>query len=805
MLRSERSVPPRLVIAGGGPAGSIAAAYLRRILRRAGWSVTLVAPEPAAGPSVALATRPAFTRFRQGFDIDEAIFLRRCAGTYRLASRFEDWFAGGRGHWHPFGACGPRIAGRDLFHYWLKLRESGARREAGDYADYAPQTLMAAEGRGPRPQAGTSSLVQSGDYGYHLDRAGLVRVFREIALSEGVRAVPGRVRGIERDPYGDVAALLLDGGERIEGDVFLDCTGAAAQLVGTALGEPWIAEGGAGDRIAYLSTAREPEPAPFTLYRGRPEGWVAALPLAGRSDHALVYDGRTTPPETAQALLRAASGCENGDGGVCDAELRRGRRRAPWQRNVVAVGAAAGAVEPLMGFGLDLVLAALEAFVAYLPRGGRAAEVLRRAYVARMNRLHDDAEQAVAAHYVLGRRPEPFWAAARAAAVPERLADRLDLYELAGHVEPEADAVFGEGDHYLLFAGADFLPRRPFAPVDVGDGREIERLLAGVRARSAQVAQTMAPHADLLEGLHGRAPAGPTVQVAAAAAKDSAARHGPQSLRQSPEGARLADLVAGLGQPFGYERSVKATPAGLQTERFLVSLHRTSLGLDPAKTLDALAEVLGLPAPERSEAAGLIAGADLLHLGYEAGPSGALYKLYVEWSARADAAWHETDAAGAAGAEPILVHRAYKWRVEGSAPPVVTLYHWPRVRTPGEIEARLARLGETWEGAGASLLGTARDILRLAREHGRGAVHYLEAREEPGPRLSYDLNLYACGLTMGEAEMVIGQAIVDLGVPPPDAAAVLAERRGEALGHVAGGVGRDGIPFLTVYSGMAEA
>ena len=136
----------------------------------------------------------------------------------------------------------------------------------------------------------------------------------------------------------------------------------------------------------------------------------------------------------------------------------------------------------------------------------------------------------------------------------------LDLYELAGHVEPEADAVFGEGDHYLLFAGADFLPRRPFAPVDVGDGREIERLLAGVRARSAQVAQTMAPHSVLLEGLHGRAPAGPTVQVAAAAAKDSAARHGPQSLRQSPEGARLADLVAGLGQPFGYERSVKATP-----------------------------------------------------------------------------------------------------------------------------------------------------------------------------------------------------------------------------------------------------
>lgn len=794
MPRSERSAPPRLVIVGGGPAGWLSAVYLRRILHRAGWSVTVAAPAPAEGPTGVMATRPSFTRFLQGFDIDEAIFLRRCAGTYRLASRFEDWFATRQRHWHPFGACGPRIAGRDLFHYWLKLREGGARAEAGDYPDYAPQTAMAATGRGPRPETGPSSPSEAGAYGYHLDRTGFVRLLREIALSEGVRAVPGRVRETERDPSGDVAAVVLDGGERVEGEIFLDCSGAEARLIGTALGEAWVAEGGAGDRIAHLSEARAPEPAPFTLYRGLPEGWSAALPLAGRTDHALVYDSRTTPPEAAQALLRQAAG---GTGAVTDAALRRGRRRAPWQRKVVALGAAAGAVEPLGGFGLDLVLAGLEAFIAYLPRG-TTSDVLRRAFAARMNRFHDDAAQAVAAHYVLGRRPEAFWAAARAVAIPDRLADRLDLYELAGHVEAEADALFGEGEHYLLFAGADFLPRRPFAPVDVADGREIGRLLASIRARSAQVAQTMAPHGRLLEALHGPVPvAGPAIRVAAAVAGE-----GPTSLRRTPAGARLADLVAGLGQPFGYERSVKATPAGLQADRFLVSLHRSSLGLDPAQTLDGLAARLGLREPERAEVAGLMGGADLLHLGYEDGPDGALYKLYVEWSAQADAAWRGTDRAGA---EPILVHRAYKWRVGDGTAPVVTLYQWPRVRTPDEIEARLLALAEGWGGAGRAVLGVARDVLRLARERGRGAVHYLEAREEPGPRLSYDLNLYACGLTTGAAEMVIGQAFVDLGIPPGEAATVLAERREEALGHVAGGVGRDGKPFLTVYSGVAGA
>ncbi|MBA9066529.1 tryptophan halogenase [Methylobacterium sp. RAS18] len=793
MFRSERSAPPRLVVAGGGPAGWMAALYLKRVLRRAGWTVTLVGSAPAAGASAALATRPAFTRFLKGFGIDEAIFMRRCAATYRLASRYDDWFAEGQGHWHPFGACGPRIAGRDLFHYWMKLRGEGAEDEAGSYADYAPQALMAAAGRGPRPLADRSSLTESGDYGYHLDRTALVRFLRELALSEGVRGLTGRVREIERNLYGDVGALILDGGQTVEGDIFLDCTGAAAQLIGDALGEAWAAGSGPGDRAARLSLERSPEVPPFTAYRGRAEGWTASLPLADRTEHLFVYDSRTTPTDVAAATLRRTF---DGEAGIVDAELRHGRRASPWQRNVVAMGAAAGAVEPLLGFDLDLVLAGLETFLAYLPRQGEGGDVLRRAYAARLNRFHDDAAEAVAAHYVLGRRSDPFWAAARAVMIPDRLADRLDLYELAGHVALSEEAPFSEGDHYLLFSGADFLPRRPFAPVDVADGREIARLLASIRAQSAQIAGAMAPHVRLMDALHGQAPAAaPAVRIAAASAPA-----GPAALRRTPEGARLADLVAGLGQPFGYERSVKASPAGLQTDRFLMSLHRASLGLTPEATLDRLAAGLGLPERERAEAAGVIDGADILHLGYEDGPSGALYKLYVEWSSRTDAVWTGADEAGA---EPMLVHRAYKWMPGGTHPPVVTLYHWPRVRGPEEIAARLTRMAGAWGPAGAPARDTAHAILLLAQERGRGAVHYLEAREEPGLRLSYDLNLYACSLTVADAELLLGQAFVDLGVPREAAAMILRERLQETLGHVAGGVGRDGQPFVTVYSGVA--
>lgn len=788
MLEPSRTAPPRLVIAGGGLAAWTAAAYLRRMLRRVGWTVTVVGPAPA-GPPVGLATRPILTRFLRGLGIDEAIFMRRCGATYRVASRFDDWFEAGQGHWHPFGVCGPRINGRDLFHYWLKHRHEGG--SGGAYADYAPQALMAAAGRGPRLETGISSAVEAGSYGYHLDRTALVRFLREIALSEGVRAVPARVLGASRDFSGNIRSLDLEGGASVEGDVFLDCTGAAALLIGETLGEAWVADAAACDSLVGFALPPAREPLPFTTYAGVPEGWTASLPLAGHTEAVLAYDGKATTPEAAEAVLQAAFG----PGGLIVHRSLPSGRRNPWLRNVVALGAAARAVEPLAGFGLDLDLVALEAFVEHLPRG-EGAEILRRSYTARMNRVHDDALEALAAHYVLGRRPEPLWAAARAK-LPEGLADRLDLYEVAGHVVPREEAVFGETDYYLLFTGADFLPRRAFAPVDVADGREIGGYLAEIRARAAQVADAMAPHARLLEPLHGTTPAaGATARVAPAAAGIAS---GPASLRRTPDGARLADLVAGLGQPYGYERSVKATPAGLQVERFLVSLHRTSLGPQPGQILDTLAAKLGLPERERREAAGLIGDADVLHLGYEEGPSGALYKLYVEWSADTDTAWQNVETEG----EPLLVHRAYKWSPRNTAPPVVTLYHWPRVREPDDIGVRLMRMGADWGEAGSGVIGLAHAVLGLAQERGRGAIHYLEAREEPGPRLSYDLNLYACGLAVADVEPLLAAAFADLGIAPQAVAAVLGERRDEALGHVAGGVGRDGQPFLTVYSGMA--
>ncbi|MFE1601319.1 tryptophan 7-halogenase [Methylobacterium sp. ID0610] len=782
--------PRRIVIVGGGLAGALAAAILKPILRRARWRVTVVAPRPRRSGGAAVVAGPDFTRLLRRAGIEEAALMRRCAATYRLASRFENWFAAGTGHWLPLGPCGPRPNGLDLFHFWVRDALAGAA--AGDYGDYALNARLAALGRGPGGADGGSSIVEAGDYGYHLDRDGLVGFLRDLARSEGVAWTEGRVRAVRRDGQGAVRALDLGEGNSIAGDLFLDCSGAAGILIGEGLGEAWDGRWGGilgpetpDHESLGLSLPADPAWTPATWYEGTPSGWIERIPLADRTACRVV---------ARRGEASAAARALGGEGDAASARpLRSGCRAVIWRENVVALGAAACEVGPVAGLGLHLIQRAIESLVDLLPRGA-PEEPLRRAYGARMALVHEAARDAVALHGRLGRRPEPFWAEARAAAVPDSLADRLALYEAAGCIEAPAGAAFDETAYFHTLAGAGCLPRRAFAPADLANRHESRRFLEAVRERTERLAGAMAPQAALLARIHGPLPEGAvsaTLRTAREPADPLAV------LRRSAPGARLVDMVASLRQPFGCERSIKAARGALQADRFLLSLHRTALGLDPGRTLARIAAGLGLADAARAEAAAAIAGADILHLGFEDGPGGPLYKLYVEWSAEADRRWQH----GPAGpGEPILVHRAYKWSPLARAEPVVTFYHWPGPRSPDEIARRLAQVAE--KAGGPFVVGLGHAILAAVRAQGDGPPHYLEAREEPGPRLSYDLNLYATGLTVAALEDILTRAFAALGVPAEEAGRALAARRGERLGHVAAGLGRDGQPFVTLYSGV---
>ena len=78
----------------------------------------------------------------------------------------------------------------------------------------------------------------------------------------------------------------------------------------------------------------------------------------------------------------------------------------------------------------------------------------------------------------------------------------------------------------------------------------------------------------------------------------------------------------------------------------------------------------------------------------------------------------------------------------------------------------------------------------------------LEVREEGTVRHSFDLNLYPAELTVRSIAPVIEQLREDLGLPAGQLAAVFDTAHDLALGHISGGSGRDGAPFVTIYFGV---
>jgi tryptophan 7-halogenase len=259
--------------------------------------------------------------------------------------------------------------------------------------------------------------------------------------------------------------------------------------------------------------------------------------------------------------------------------------------------------------------------------------------------------------------------------------------------------------------------------------------------------------------------------------------------------ADLMNLVRGLAAPFGLERSVKIVPGALLEDRFLVSLHRSAFGAAPADRLAQMCGALGVPPDFAGAIAAAQADADIIHFGYEDGPGPAIFKVYLEYASAARQARAQN------APDPVLVHLAYKWMPEVPGPGTVTRYSWMPCDSEAAITERIERLAPAGEAPRARRCGL--DVVSRACRRTPAGNLFLMAVEEPGnPRQSYDINVYQADLHVRDIADLVGSLARDFAVRQPQIDALLARSGALALGHLAGGRGRDGAEFVTVYYGV---
>lgn len=221
----------RVVIVGGGTAGWMAAAALSRYFDDGDRTVTLIESDAIGTVGVGEATIPPIRNFNAMLDIDENEFLRATKGTFKLGIEFVNWGRNGDRYFHPFGGYGQDLHG--IAFHQLFLREAARNREsAGNIASYSMSSVAAALGRFGRPAAGAKTPVAQIAYAFHFDASLYAAFLRARAERQGTIRREGRIIDVERDgETGDVVSVNLEDGTRIEGDLFIDCSGFRGLLI----------------------------------------------------------------------------------------------------------------------------------------------------------------------------------------------------------------------------------------------------------------------------------------------------------------------------------------------------------------------------------------------------------------------------------------------------------------------------------------------------------------------------------------------------------------------------------------------
>ena len=487
----------RVVVVGGGTAGWMTAAALRALLPDR-CTVDLVESQEIGIVGVGEATLPHIRGFNERLGIDEAEFMAATRATFKLGIDFENWGRIGDRYIHPFGTFGRGQGEVDFHQYWLRLRHGGAAMR--ELEEYSMACMIARLGKFDLPARDPDDIASTFNYAYQFDATLYAPFLRARAERLGCARTEGRIVDVELNgESGDIEAVILADGRRIEGDLFIDCSGFAALLIGKALEEQfedwskWLP----CDRAVAMPCQTRSVVTPYTSAIAMDAGWRWRIPLQHRTGNGYVHASAFISEEDATAaLVGAVEGEPIAEPRVL--RFRAGRRARSWVRNCIAVGLSSGFLEPLESTSIYLIQAAITALVELFP--DKPIAYSDRDEFNRMIDLeYDRIRDFMILHYHATERSDsPFWDYVRTMKIPDTLAGKLELFRRRGRVVKYREGVFLEASWIAVYLGQRVTPvghdMRADAPPAEALARGMETLHGQIRA----TVESMPDHAAML-------------------------------------------------------------------------------------------------------------------------------------------------------------------------------------------------------------------------------------------------------------------------------------------------------------------
>ena len=462
----------KVVIAGGGTAGWMAAASLANLLWKT-LDITLIESDLIPTVGVGEATIPTLISLHDLLGINEQEFVAAVNGTFKLGISFENWRDVNKDYIHSFGFTGRDCWAAGFQHFWLKGQKMGIAKEFGQYCG----ELVAAQ-----QNKFAVTPKQGLNYAYHLD-AGLYAGFlRKIAEENGAVRQEGQIVDVNlNSESGFIESVALKSGQVVEGDLFIDCSGFRGLLIEQALHtgyEDW-SHWLPCDSAVAVQTESLHEPIPYTRSIARDAGWQWRIPLQTRTGNGLVFCSRyLSDDEAVSVLLNNVEGDTLNEPRVL--KFQTGTRRKHWNKNCVAMGLSSGFIEPLESTSIHLIQRSITRLMQMFPYDGiRQPDVDE--FNSQMMFEIENIRDFIVLHYnVTEREDTPFWRFCKNMEIPESLAHRIELFKQTGRVFKVPTELFGENSWTQVMIGQGLMPEQYHPIVNMMSDQELEQFLATI-------------------------------------------------------------------------------------------------------------------------------------------------------------------------------------------------------------------------------------------------------------------------------------------------------------------------------------
>ena len=482
----------KVVIAGGGTAGWLTACGLSTRLGGL-LDITLVESDAIGTIGVGEATIPPMRNFHRIMNIDEQAFMRATQATFKLGIVFENWGNIGDSYIHSFGEIGQRSWMAEFHEFWLEARSQGF---GGSLEDYCLELKAAKAGK-----FATNLDKTRLNYAFHLDATRYATFLRQLSEAAGVRRVEGKISEVRtHSETGDIQALLLEDGQLLEGDLFIDCTGFRALLIGDALKvgyEDWSHWLVSDSAIAVQTEATEPPP-PYTRSIAHASGWQWRIPLQSRVGNGIVYSSRFLSDDEAKHTLT------NNLTGEMRTEPRllkfgTGRRLQAWHKNCISLGLSSGFLEPLESTSIHLVMTGIFRLIRLFPFGEDRESLARRFNDETRVELESVRDFIILHYKQTNRSDSDFWNACRTMDIPDSLAHRIDIFKDNGYVWTDDANLFRIASWVQVMMGQGLEPREYHSAGKLMSTEALQKSLSEIRSSIDKTVQQLPTHQTFIE------------------------------------------------------------------------------------------------------------------------------------------------------------------------------------------------------------------------------------------------------------------------------------------------------------------